>query len=261
MNPVFLAPKQFGFFKPCHCGLDASIISRAVALEILLFLLLDDLAGRGHNLAVLASLAVETSQGLQNCRDFMAGQTRPGTQIELAINIFRAEKESALRRVAITPCPPGFLQIVLQRPGNVPVNNKPNVRLVYAHAERIGRRDDTKLANSESLLDIALLLRSQSCVVAFSSEPLLLEELGNSFRGAARCAIDHCAGCAGSGQIFFNAVKDVGHFRGALRRKNFEAQVRTRSAPIQQCELQPQPLVEMSSDILNDIRLCRRCEA
>ena len=71
----------------------------------------------------------------------MALQTGTGGQAELVLDVIGGEKQDTMGILPVPPGPPGFLQIVFQRTGNVGMNDKTDIGLVYPHAKRIGRRD------------------------------------------------------------------------------------------------------------------------
>ena len=104
----------------------------------------------------------------------MSSQARAGAQAELTIDVFTVEQKNTVCWVSIAPSPTSFLEIVFERAGYVAVDYEANVRLVDAHAERVGGRDDAQVTNPESFLNIALVLCGETRVVAFGGKALLL---------------------------------------------------------------------------------------
>ena len=107
------------------------------------------------------------------------GQPRAGRHPELALRVFGLVQQHATRRFAVTPGATGLLEIVLQRPRDVAVNDQPHVRLVYPHAEGIGGRDGAQIAVDEAPLHLLLAFRPQTRVEIFRLHLLHLQIFGH----------------------------------------------------------------------------------
>lgn len=78
---------------------------------------------------------------------------------------------------------------------------------------------------------------------------VLAQEISHPLGLAARRAIDHRARCALGWQLGFNGVQDVGKFGAPLSGPDFEVQIVTRGAAIQQQQIDPGAGLEMVPDV------------
>ena len=60
--------------------------------------------------------------------------------------------------VWVSSCTSSLLYIVLQRVGDVVVDNQPHIALIYSHAEGGGGNDDSNLIAHEGILIVYLLI-------------------------------------------------------------------------------------------------------
>ena len=141
------------------------------------------------------------------------------------------------------------------------MHHQPDVRLVDAHAEGVGRRDHPQIADAEAFLDRLLLVRGQTGMKAFRCQPLLLQKLRHLLGRTTGRAIDDRARCTFLGQALFDDVEDVAKLGAAPRGADLEAEVGTGRPAVQQQQLGPQPVLEMVADILDHLRLGRGGQA
>ncbi len=62
----------------------------------------------------------------------------------LAFDVIGNVEQHAMRRRPVASGPPGFLQVVFQRTGDVGMDDKTDIGFVDSHAEGVGRGDDRK---------------------------------------------------------------------------------------------------------------------
>ena len=259
LHPVLLATEKNGFLEPCHGGLHARVVGRAVALELLILLGPHDLARSGHHLS--GFLPVHPAQRLQDRTDFVPRQTRPGRERELALHVFGVEEQDAAGRLPVAAGASRLLQVVLERARNVPMHDEPNVWLVDAHAEGIGRSDDPKLAGAERLLHLALALGREARVEEVGRQALPLQELRHFLGRSSGGAVDDGTGRALRRQVRLDRVQDIGQFGGLLRRQNREGEVCPHGTTVEQHQLHSKAALEVIADVAHHLGLGRRREA
>ena len=109
---------------------------------------------------------------------------------ELPLNVVQCVEQYAARRLLVSSGAARLLQVVLQGAGNVGVDHKTHVRLVYTHAEGVSGDDYSQLTTDEALLDVLLGLRRQSRMEVVRLDSLCLQELRQLF-GLPSCrAVD-----------------------------------------------------------------------
>ena len=253
LHAVLLAAQQRRLFQPGDGGLHAGIVGVAVAFELLILFLTDNLARRGDHLAGL--LPVQPPQRLEDRADLVARQPRPGRQRELPLHIVGREQQHATGGVAIPARAPRLLQVILQRPRNVAVHDQPDIGLVDAHAKRIGRGDHPQLPGAEGLLHVALALGRQACMEVVRCQPLPFQELRHLFRRPPRGAVDHGARGPLGRQVRVDRCQDVGKLGRLLRRQHGKGQVRPHRSAIQQHHRGPQAGLEMVADVAHHLGL------
>ena len=118
-----------------------AIVGGGVALERVVLVLAEYLTGGGHHLAVQTLLPVQVAQRSENAVDFYPGEPRARLHAELTLHVVRRVQHHAACRFAVPAGASGLLKIVLQRTRDVGVDDQPHVRLVYPHAEGVGRRN------------------------------------------------------------------------------------------------------------------------
>ncbi len=101
-----------------------------------------------------------------------SGESRARRDRELALDIVRVVEQHAARRRPVTAGAARLLEIILQGPWDVSVNDEAHVWLVNPHAEGVGCRDGTQFAFNEATLDVLLRLRLQPSVIMLSPDSL-----------------------------------------------------------------------------------------
>jgi len=94
------------------------------------------------------------------------------TQAKLGLDILRVIKQHTACCILVTPRPPSLLKVVLQRTWDVRVNYQADIRLVDAHAKRIGGDNDAKPPCFEVLLDVLLFIGLKPSVEMTTQPPL-----------------------------------------------------------------------------------------
>ena len=80
--------------------------------------------------------------------------------------------------VWISSCTSCFLYIVLQRVGDVVVDNQPNIALIYSHAEGGGGNDDSNLIVHEGILIVYLLIGIHLAIIGQGGNSVTGQLLG-----------------------------------------------------------------------------------
>ena len=140
-DTVFVAVEQRGLLEPRDSRLHPRVVGRIVPHELPLEFLLDDLARRGHDRAGALRPRVEAAKRAEDRRYLALGQPGTGAQPELPLDVVAREEEDAAGGLPVTARAAGLLHVVLQRPGNVGMDDEADVRLVDPHAEGIGGGD------------------------------------------------------------------------------------------------------------------------
>ena len=99
-------------------------------------------------------------------------------------------EQDAAGGLAVATGAPGLLNVVLERAGDVGVDDETNVGLVDPHAEGVRCRYDAEVAVREPLLRLQLGFRPQSRMVVAGRVALLLQEDRHPLGRASRRAID-----------------------------------------------------------------------
>ena len=146
LDPVLLPSQQHRLLQPCDGGSDPGVVGTRIALERVLIILTQNLAGGGDHLAFQTLLAVQIAKRSEDAVDLSTSETRTGRHAELALDIVHGVKKHATGFAQVTAGPARFLQVVLEGTGNVGVDHDPHIRLVYTHAERVGRGDHSQIA-------------------------------------------------------------------------------------------------------------------
>ena len=194
--------------------------------------------------------------------NLLPGKPRARGHAELTLYVVGRVEQHASRRRAVTSGPACLLEIVLQRTGDVGVDHQPNVRLVDAHAEGVGRRDRAKLAADEAPLDVLLGLGRQARVIVLGRHVLQLKELGHILALPARCAIDDGAAGSVGRQIGLQNLMDVTELLAACGRHHLEGQVAALGPAVEDRELDADLVPEVLRDVVGDVRLggCRQAK-
>ncbi len=261
LHPVLLAQKQRRLLEPGDGGLDAGVVGRGVADEVAVELLLDDLAGRGDDLAVAFRSLLQPPQGPQDGRDLPLLQPRARAQHELALGVLAAEEQHAAGGLAIPPGPAGLLHVVLQRTRNVGVDHQPDVRLVDPHAEGVGRGDDPEPAVAETLLHLLFPLRLEAGVEMVRVHSARHEELRDLLGSAARGAVDDGARRSPGDRPSLEERQDVGVLAVLSGLDHLEGEVVAERPAVDQLQLDPEARPEMVEDVAQHARLGRRGQA
>ena len=78
----------------------------------------------------------------------------------------------------ISSCTSSLLYIVLQRVGDVVVDNKPHIALIYTHAEGGGGYDDSNLIIHEGILIVYLLISIHLAIIGQGENAVTCQFLG-----------------------------------------------------------------------------------
>ena len=97
--------------------------------------------------------------------DLPPREPRAGRHAELALHVVLRVKQNAPRSLLVPSGAARLLEIVLQRAGDVGVDDQAHVRLVDAHPEGVGGDNGLQVAADETLLDVLLGLRGQPRMV------------------------------------------------------------------------------------------------
>ena len=91
---------------------------------------------------------------------------------------------------AISPCTASFLIITFNTLGNIVVDNKTYIRLVYPHTKSNGGHHHIYLLHQEHILIFGAGLCIKTCMIRNGTHPIYLEHLGQFFHSFAAQAID-----------------------------------------------------------------------
>ena len=80
--------------------------------------------------------------------------------------------------VWVSSCTSCLLYIVLQRVGDVVVDNQPNIALIYSHAEGGGGNDDSNLIVHEGILIVYLLIGIHLAIIGQGGNSVTGQLLG-----------------------------------------------------------------------------------
>ena len=187
--------------------------------------------------------------------DLAPGEPRARRHAELALHVLRRVEQHAASRLPVTSGPPSLLEVVLQRSGNVGVDNQPHVRLVDPHAEGVGGRDDPQLALDEALLHALLDLGRQLGMEVIRRDVLLLEEFRHLLGLPARRAVDDGATGHVRRKIRHQYLVKVSELLAAGGRYHREFQVLALSAAVEDRQLDAELVAEMGRNVLHHFRL------
>ena len=193
LHPVLLPGQQHRFLQPGDGSTQPGVVGGGVPLEGIVLILAQNLPGGGHHLPLGALPPVQVPQRLQDAVNLLAREAGTGGHAELALHVLLGVEQHAPGRLLVPSGPARFLQVVLQRPGNVGVNHQPDVGLVDAHAEGVGGDDGPQVAVDEALLHGLLGFRRQAGVEVVGLHSLGLQELRQFFGVAPRRAVDYGA--------------------------------------------------------------------
>ena len=160
----------------------------------------------------------------------------------LGTDICVIEKKLTPRVGTITTGAPNLLVIGLKRAGNVPVNDKPNIRSIDAHPKGVGSDDDRCLAPHEGVLHVGAFLILHRTVVGQCPDAMHGEHLLHALNHLAGGAVNN----AGSEELDdleqalqFLAVsthtRDIKREIGAFKPRNDN--LRLRAAPFTQTQV------------------------
>ena len=119
------------------------------------------------------------------------------------------------------------------------MNHQTDVRLVYPHTKGVGSRDHAQIADTEVLLNLALVIGAKARMIPFSGDALLFQELRHALGAVAGCTIDDRPRHALARKLSLDRIEDIGHLGCPLRWSHLEAQVRPRCAAVDQSQLGP----------------------
>ena len=178
----------------------------------------------------------------------------------LALDVVGDVEQHAAGGGPVASGAPGLLQVILERAGDVGVDDQPHVGLVDAHAEGVGRGDDAQRAGNEGLLGFLLGLRWQLGVVRRGGQPLVAEKARELFGLLARGAVGDGAAADLRRQVLLD---QAGHLLELFRHgglDDVELEVLALRAAVQRAHLDAQLLAEMADDVGDDFRLggCRQ---
>ena len=168
-QPRFLEPGD----RDAHLGVGIA----GFRIDALLLRDLEQYLAAGHNDRTLASvLALDRAKRLQNCVDVMLRQPRISQQAKLHIEVRFVIQQDASRGLLIPSGTPGLLQVVLQRPGCIEMDDQSDVRLVDPHAKCVGGGDDAKVARQKGFLNGALVTGKHPAVEVAAVQSCFLEK-------------------------------------------------------------------------------------
>ena len=123
----------------------------------------------------------------------LLGDILVGKELVEFLHILFGVEGNALSLSPITAGTTGLLVVALQALGNVVVDNKAHVGLVYAHAESDSGNNDIPLLHQELVLILGAHLVVQASVVGQSLDAVELQQLGQVLHLLAGEAIDDAA--------------------------------------------------------------------
>ena len=141
------------------------------------------------------------------------------------------------------------------------MDHQPDIRLVDAHAEGVGRRDRAQVATDETLLHVLLGLRRQAGVKIIGLDVLQLQVFGNLLGASPRRAIDDGAPGGVRRQIRRQYLMDVREFLAAGSRDHLEAEIRPFCAAVEDRQLDAELVPEMPRNVLDHVGLGGRGQA
>ena len=249
LHPVLLAGEQHGLLQPRDRGPHAGVVRGGVPFEGLLVVLSEDLSRRGLDLAVQALLLVHVAQRPQHAVDLTPREPGAGRHAELALHVVLRVEQDATRPLLVPSSAARLLEIVLQRAGDVGVDDQANVRLVDAHAEGVGGDDGPQVAADEALLDVLLRLRGQPRVEVVRIHALGLQERRQLLAVAPRGAVDDRPARLIRRQVGLQYLVDVGGLLPRARPHHDELQIGTLSSAVEDLEVDAQLLPEVVDDL------------
>ena len=255
LDPVLLPGQQHRLLQPGQRGPEPGVVGSGIPLECPVFVLGEDLTGRGNHLTTQALLSVQVPQGPQDAVDLPPRQPRTGRHAELALHVVHGVEKHTSCRPLVPPGAARLLQVVLKGTGDVGMDDKPHVRLVYAHAKGIGGDDDPQVAAYEALLDILLGLRLQPRMEVAGLDSLVPQELRYFFSVPPRCAVDDGAARTIDRQIGLYDLVNVIELLTAARLHCNEIQILATYSAVEDLQLDVQLLTKVGLDLLLDVRL------
>ena len=141
------------------------------------------------------------------------------------------------------------------------MDHQPDIRLVDAHAEGIGRRDRAQVAADETPLHVLLGLRRQAGVKMFGLDVLQLQIFGNLLASPPRRAIDDGAPGRVRRQVRRQYLMDMCKLLAAGSRDHLEAEVRPFGAAVEDRQLDAELVPEMPRNVLDHVGLGGRGQA
>ena len=178
-------------------------------LEIVCFVLDEDLARCGHHLAAPAAAPVQGAAAPVARRESLVGSAGTSPTIRMTLDVLLGVEQHAVRLLLVSASAALFLQVVLQRGRNVRVDHQSHVGLVDAHPERVVAAMTLRSAFDEALLDGLLLLRRQSGMKTIGRNSLLLEEIGDPLGTSAGRAVHNRPTCRMRREVMMQRRQDV----------------------------------------------------
>ena len=171
--------------------------------------------------------------------------------------ILLIEKHIAVRIYMLVPtCTTGFLHIVFKGIRYLIMDHKPHIALVHTHPESRGRHNYPCIATHERILVGRLLVRLHLAVICPGSKSVLRQSCRKGLRLACPGNIHyHRAG------PLFNQTPQGLIFGLLIRlRKHLVVEVVSGNSGGEQLKFKGKPVLEISADVLDDLRLGRGSE-
>ena len=198
----------------------------------------------------LVAAAGGLADAAQELGDVATAKFGHGPKAELRLAILLIEEEDAAGVVTVATRTPGFLEVVLEGPRRVGVDDEADVVLVDAHAERVGGADDLHAAGDEVVLDALLLGRGETGVEVFAGPTVGPEEFGRELGVLAPRAEDDGTAAATGREVFREEFADLPEFSVLARLLDGELEVRPFDAPFEGAELAAGLLEEVREDLV-----------
>ena len=256
LRPILLAGQQHRLLQPGDGGSHAVVVGGGVPLKHVLVVLAEDLAGGGDHLATQAPLPVQVAQRPQDAVDLAPGEPRARGHPELAFHVFLRIEQHAARRLPVASGAARLLKIVLQRPGDVGVDDQSDIGLVDPHAEGVRGRNDTQLALDKATLYALPALGRQPGVEVVRRYVLFLQELRHLLGLPARGAVDDSASGDIRRQVRRQDLVKMGELLAPGGRHHHELQVRALGAAVENVQIDAELVPKVTHDVLHHVGLC-----
>ena len=181
---VLVPFKETCFLQPGYGDPHLGIGIRRIRVDALLVRnLQEDFAAGDHDRAFAAVLALDHPQCLEDRVDVVLTQSGVAQQAKLHIEVCIVVEKNAAGRLLVAPGTTCLLEIVFQGAWCIQMDDQADIRLVNAHSEGVGGRDDPEVAADERFLNRALVLRQHPAVEVAAVHPRLLQKVGEFLDG------------------------------------------------------------------------------